>query len=135
MAAPICWPARMPSPVAAGIAEAPVLVDVRQVLFAPGQVVVESAGGQDRRLAWRGSAASAVFHDDGAGDRAVGVGDQSCVIGESSQSGMPRSFIASRSRAASDCPMAAIRSPNTRARIIRQTNFSRTALPAHDCRT
>ena len=57
----------------------------------------------------------------------------SCTIGESSQSGMPRSLIASRSRAARDCPMAAIRSPNTLARTIRAINFSSMPLPAHDC--
>ena len=48
---------------------------------------------------------------------------------------MPCSFIASRSRAASDWPIAAIRSPNTRARNIRQISFSRTALPRQFCRT
>ena len=57
------------------------------------------------------------------------------VIGESSHSGMPRSRIASRSRAASDCPIAAIRSPNTRALTIRQISLTSTPLPAHDCRT
>ena len=57
------------------------------------------------------------------------------VIGELSHSGTSRSFIASRSRAASDWPIAAIRSPNTRARNIRQISFTRTALPRQFCRT
>ncbi len=48
---------------------------------------------------------------------------------------MPRSFIASRSRAASDWPIAAIRSPNTRALTMRPISLTRTALPAHDWRT
>ena len=59
----------------------------------------------------------------------------SSVIGELSHSGMPCSFIASRSRAASDWPIAAIRSPNTRARNIRQISFTSTALPRQFCRT
>lgn len=57
------------------------------------------------------------------------------VIGASSHSGMFSCFMASRIRAARDWPMAAIRSPNTRARTIRQISLTRTALPRQFCRT
>ena len=59
----------------------------------------------------------------------------SSVMGAFSHSGMSCSFSASRIRAISDCPMAAIRSPNTRARNIRQISLTRTALPRQFCRT
>ena len=43
-------PARMPSPDRRGIAETPVLLEHRQMLPAPGHVVVEAAAGQDHAV-------------------------------------------------------------------------------------
>src|SRR5580658_2647488 len=94
------------------------------MFFAPGQVVLEASGGHDHTEARTDTLAPSVPLDRGSGHR---------PIGESSHSGMPCSRSASLSRAARDCPIAAIRSPNTLALTIREINFSRTPFPAHDC--
>ena len=79
-----------------GIAEAPVLLEHRQMLSAPRHVVVESAAGQDDAAPRADALLAAVPFDR---PRRVTVPSTSVinsVIGELSHSGMPCSFSASR---------------------------------------
>ncbi len=73
---PTFSPARMPSPMDGGIAEAPVLLEHGQVLPAPLHVVVEPAGRQDDAAPRADALLLAVTFDHRSDDRAVDIGDQ-----------------------------------------------------------
>ena len=59
-----------------GVAETPILLHGRLVLFAPCEVVVESAGRQDDPAPGADPQRCTVFHDGRAGHRPVVVGEQ-----------------------------------------------------------
>ncbi len=83
------------------VAEAPVLIHDRLVLFTPREVVVEATGRHDHpRLAKIRCGVSSFTMTAPVTDPSSSA--ISWVIGEFSHSGIPRSFIANRNRAASD---------------------------------
>ena len=102
VAAPTFSPARIPSPVAAGLPKLQSFSSTGQMFTAPRHVVVEAAAGQDDAAAGADALRAAVAFDDGAGHRPPSTSVINSVIGASSHSGMPWSFIASRIRAVSD---------------------------------